>query len=265
VVDGDALATSMVAHATVLTGHGGKDSGYDVDSWVVNAESEGLAQDTWLVGGTRRALAMPVALSPQAMSDALVVEATEHGWLALLPTGRTTGTLFGFVPAEAGCSNDPVDEMVSMTRAIRGSIDAITGPTAIFPAAARLRCPPDDGRACLHAGRAAMSFDPLSGDGAAVAMRMGHLAASLVDASARGVSPERLRSHYRSRLARSMCAHLDALLALYVASPFRDRWHGELEAMRTMAAEIRSTYGEAVPDGFSLSEWGLEPRLSAHS
>jgi hypothetical protein len=225
-------------------------------SWTVDSTRQDL-ELAWLTGGDRGALMVPVALSVQASPDALLIEAMDYGWMALVPTGPSTGALYAFSPPNTQDPNDMLDAWLAKSAAIRHGLDAITGPVTTFPTAPTFRIPPHDDARRLYIGSAAMTMDPLSGEGAAATIRTGHLAASLIAAHSRGETSERLRAFYCQRLAKAMSAHLDSLLALYSEAPFCQAWRSELRAMRAMSEKIHSAAVQYSPMDYTLTESGL--------
>jgi hypothetical protein len=233
-----------------------KQIGGDSQPWTVDSTGQGC-ETARLSGGDRFATMVPVALSVQASPDALLIEATDYGWMALLPTGPSTGSLFAFSPPSVQHPDDMLNAWLDKSVAIRRWLDAITGPATTFPTAPTFRAPPHDDERCLYIGRAAMTMDPLSGEGAAATIRTGHLAASLIAAHSRGETGKQLRTFYSQRLAKAMSAHLDSLLSLYSEAPFCKAWHSELDAMKAMSAKICSSAVQYSPMDFTLSEGGL--------
>jgi len=229
-------------------------------AWTIVATGRDAEDRTVLLGGQRLALMAPVALSPEADSRALSIEAAKHGWVALVPTSSNSGALFAFGLQGSAGHDEVLHGLLAETETLRRAVAALTGPVAVFRAAPRLRTPPWRDAATVFAGDAALTFDPLSGDGAAVALRTAHLAASMAEAWARGAELEDLRAFYSYRLARAMAAHLRGLLTLYAQAPFAAAWGNEIAAMRAMANEIEASVADAghVPM-FAIAEAGLRP------
>ena len=257
VVDAPALAQRMATQAAA-TGVS-LDETFHVEpaSWTVIATGRGAAGGEILSGGTRVAVTAPVALAATADSDALLIEAGPKGWVACVPTNSTDGVLFASAPATTATPEEAFDGLVAGTRAVRQAIAAVTGPCAVLEAAPRLRYPPHNGATTVFVGDAAIAFDPVSGDGAGVALRTAHLAASLAEAFVRGTKLEALHSFYSYRLTRAMSVHIHGLLSLYAEPAFDLSWSSELAAMRCMGESIQAMPNPEKVPSFMISEAGL--------
>lgn len=256
VLDMWALAERMAAHAAAAGVTSPERACAEPVSWTVVATGRAAAGGTSLSGGERVALVAPVATAA-ADPDALLIEAGERGWAALVPTDRNGGVLFACTPKTAASREDALADLLAGTHAVRRAVGAIDGPIAVFGAAPSLRSPLHSAPAAVFAGDAALAFDPLSGDGATVALRTAHLAASLAEAHARGTALEALMAFYSYRLARAMGVHVRGLLSLYAEAPFCQAWASELVAMRHMAAAVEALVSYAEAPSFVISEGGL--------
>jgi len=258
VVDAPALAGRMAAHAAAAKVAMSEGS-CEPASWTVVATGRSAPGEGTLTGGDRVAIAARVALAAAADADALLIEATPRGWTALLPAGGREGVVFACVPKPGVAPHDALQESIADTHAARHSIAAVIGPCASFDAAPRFRLPPQNSVAIVHVGDAALAFDPLSGDGAGVALRTAHLAASLAEAYARGTDLDALLEFHAYRLARAMSAHLRGLLRLYAQAPLGTSWSGELAAMRAMADAVDGSLQDMAAPAFAISQDGLAP------
>jgi hypothetical protein len=220
--------------------------------WTITASRSQTTGGARLVGGTRGAAMVPVELSPAADPEALVIEAAAIGWLALMPTGPGNAALFGFMPKAMG----GLDELLAGARLVPRSIGAPTQAPSLFGAAPEMSWPPYGAAPGLFVGGAAMNLDPLSGDGAASALRTAHHAASLAEACARGTPIEATRDFYAGRLARAMSVHVRGLMALYAEAPFRSAWDGEFAAMQAMHNALPPSAQAPTAPSFTISERG---------
>ena len=119
--------------------------------------------------GTRIASVQAVELRPTAFPDACWVESVPSGWLFLLALGEGRATL---ISVGAG-----LDSLLSESRLAAAQIERTTGAPAPFPAYPRI-CPALCGPGWLACGSAAMSFDPICGEGAGHAVREAILASA---------------------------------------------------------------------------------------
>ncbi len=257
VVDATALAQRMATQAAATGVSLVEAFHVEPASWTVIATGRGAAGGEILSGGARIAVTAPVALAATADSDALLIEAGPNGWVACVPTNSTDGMLFACAPATTATPEEALDGLVAGTRAVRQAIAAVTGPCAVLEAAPRLRYPPHNGATTVFVGDAAIAFDPVSGDGAGVALRTAHLAASLAEAFVRGTKLEALHSFYSYRLARAMSVHIHGLLSLYAEPAFHLAWTNELAAMRCMGESIQAISNTGDVPSFVISEAGL--------
>lgn len=246
VVDGAALAATLLGRIPDETG---PDRAAD---WVFTAGGRLLAPEQRLSAGTRTATAIEVELAPAADPQAFLVEATAGGWLALMPTGGRRATLFAFAPQ----SRSRLAELVGGARVVRRALAARAAESSTFDAMPTFALPAEDGARALAIGSAAMTFDPLSGDGVAASLRGAHLAASLAQAHRQGANLEGVRRSYASRLARAMRVHLQGLEALYSQAPFAAAWAGEIEAIAGMARALEPLAEDESAPAFAVSERG---------
>lgn len=151
------------------------------------------------VFGNRMAAAVPVEFANEEDADACWTESVEGGWLFLMPNSARGGYLLavGGTPEQLLASSVLIAARITLTE----------GPVRTFPTHPRMHWPLA-GSGWLACGSAAMSFDPICGDGTAQAVREAILASAVVRAIATGADPEPLLAHYRGRLAAGMARHL---------------------------------------------------------
>lgn len=175
--------------------------------------------------GAREALALPVALTPAADRGAALVEALGAGWLFLIPTGAETGWLLvvGAEPAAA----------LRESRLVGPAIAAPGAVAARFETAPRLAddpCAPG----VLVLGSAALSLDPICGDGTATAVRGGILAAAAGAALAghdRGIDGAAVAAHYRAMTIATMRRHLAVSWPFYARGGDSAWWRAQAAAL----------------------------------
>lgn len=261
VVGAGALAGAMRQSAAECGVSFADSPGEDIAEWSIFATgrelSHGQPAAKILNGGRRRADVARVRLSDAAQPDTLLIEATSSGWLALVPTGQSAGSVFAISADASGAARDNLDLAISGSRHVRAWTHEVEDRFGDVAAAPRLRVPPYRGPGSLFAGEAAISFDPLSGDGTGAALRTAHLAACIVEAAAAGGDIDELQGFYRDRLATAMKAHLRGLISLYGAGPFRRAWNAEFDAMHAMASAVDATLNSARVPGFHISPTGL--------
>lgn len=254
VVDAARLAASMAQRAAERGARRTRTA--DAGAWTIVATRE--ASPDALAGGCRIAVAAPVATTGQFDPEAMLIEATRRGWLALVPTGARSAELFAFT-VERPTQQGWLERFARETRAIGRSVAAVVGPARTSEAAPRFRWPPhrDSG---LFVGDAAIALDPMGGEGVAAALRTAHLAAALSEACAQGVSRDEILQFYSMRLARVMATHLKGLIQLYQGSPFAPAWSDEIAAMRAMADTIDGRTSGLRAPAFVITERGAVRR-----
>lgn len=156
--------------------------------------------------GQREAAAAPVTLSAQVDGSAVLVEAVAAGWLFLIPLGADHAWLLAVGEAP--------DALLATSRLVAPAVGTLGAVEARFETAPRVleQLAGDD---WLVLGSAALAFDPLCGDGTAMAARGGILAGAVASAIAAGEDPAPLLRHYRTMLIAALRRHLAACLPFY--------------------------------------------------
>jgi hypothetical protein len=185
--------------------------------WIVHCANplpEGIQHQRF---GSRKAVAQKVALRNE---NACVMESLAAGWLFLLPVDPNNGWLLSV--GEGGLSESRVvaPRVVETVEVSRGA----------FPAHPRIadRLTGTNWIAC---GSAAMAFDPICGDGTALAVRAAILAAAVIRAMARGEDRDGLLQHYESRVRAGFGRHVDLCRQYYRNGFGGPWWDQELAAL----------------------------------
>jgi hypothetical protein len=170
--------------------------------------------------GSRSASIVAVDLKNPA--PACWIEALERGWLFLIPTGVAEGWLISI--------GGPPEILLPRSRLIADQVRVSGAAGAAFPAYPGI-VDPVCGPGWLACGAAALSFDPLCGDGTGNAVREAILAAAVIRAVAEGGSVDRLLAHYRARLIAGFLRHLELCRGFYVSGNRGDWWERELASL----------------------------------
>ena len=181
--------------------------------------------------GSRVACASSVLLKASSDQDACWVESAETGWLFLLPTGRGIGSLISV-------GEDP-QSLLERSHLIEDQIESLTGPISQFSAYPRMLstlC----GESWLACGTAAISFDPLCGEGAGNAVREAILAVAVIRAICAGFAVAELLALYSSRLTIGFLRHLEICQDFYSSGGDGPFWRAELDQLRKGIRSIRS-------------------------
>ena len=167
--------------------------------------------------GTRHASAVPVTLKETANPSACWIESLEDGWLFLTP---------GWLLAVGAGA----ETLLERSHAVAPEIARYGRATGMFPAYARIASP-----LCavgwLACGTAAMTFDPICGDGTAHSIREAILASAVIRALAGGGPTEELLAHYAARLTAGFHRHLTLCRQFYVSGGTAALWRSEVEAI----------------------------------
>ena len=196
--------------------------------------------------GSRTASARSVTLTP-SQPPACWIESLDDGWLFLIPTSPTTGWLISV--------GSP--DLLEQSRVIAPQIAESSAPSGVFPAYPRIvdpLCAPG----WLACGAAAMTFDPLCGDGTGNAVRESILAAAVIRAAATGEPPEPLLAHYRARLTAGMLRHLELCRAFYESGNPGPWWEQERSSLDRGIAWCRQSLSTAGPFRYRLNGFELE-------
>jgi len=202
--------------------------------------------------GAREAVAVPVVLTDGADRGAALVEALDHGWLFLIPTGGDDGWLLAV-------GADP-DQALRDSRLVAPAVAATGAVSSSFETAPRML---DDPTAAhrLTVGSAALAFDPICGDGTASAVRGGILAAAIAAAMTGadlpvldpGLDCERLTGHYRSMMIAAMRRHLTVSWPFYARGGRSQWWAGQADALAEGHAWCTRQLAEAGEARFVLA------------
>ncbi len=177
--------------------------------------------------GVRVASVRRVLLARGSDPCACWIESLDNGWLFLIPgadhawEGRS-----GWLLAIGG---DP-EALLDQSRVVAAEVGVLGGSGGSFPAYPRIAsplCAP--GWVCC--GSAAMSFDPICGDGTAHAIREAILAAALIRAVDKGAPVAELLTHYEARLTAGFRRHLAVCRQFYSSGGEGFFWTSEAEAI----------------------------------
>ena len=172
--------------------------------------------------GSRSAVVSSVTLRTEGEIDACWIESLPSGWLFLLPQERESGYLLS-----VGASPQELLATSRIGASRIGSIDQRQGEFACAPRIAQ----PLYGAGWLACGTAAISFDPLCGDGAGNAAREAILASAVIRA-ARSREAEPLLAHYGMRLVAAFKRHLEICHDFYRQGSCGPWWDEEVESLR---------------------------------
>ncbi|GKQ40449.1 hypothetical protein [Streptomyces sp. A012304] len=207
----------------------------DPPAWTVTAAAptDGSAL---LSAGRRSLLAGTAPLRRRRDRSTAELGCAELGWVHLTPLGGDDCLVQAMVPGPAAHPAALLERILGES----GLADRLGGPPSTvvaLAAAPRVHLAParppaagEPGRLVVGAG--ALRQDPLSGTGTAQALRTAILAASVIDAAARGRPASGLCAHYTRRLRVAFHDHLRTCLRLYETAFPTGAWRDEIDATR---------------------------------
>lgn len=167
--------------------------------------------------GTRQASAAPVILKKSAAPATCWIESLEDGWLFLTPDWLLS-------------VGAPAETLLERSRVVAPEIAECGNARGTFPAYARISSPLG-ANSWLACGTAAMTFDPICGDGTAHSIREAILAAAVVRALANGGPADELLAHYEARLTAGFHRHLTLCRQFYSSGGTTSFWRAEAQAI----------------------------------
>lgn len=201
--------------------------------WVVHCANPLPEGVTPLRFGARKATARRVALHK---GDACVMESLAGGWLFLLPVDSETGWLLSVGDGALGES-----------AVVAPRVAEVLGEAGEFPAYPRI-AERLTGANWIACGSAAMAFDPICGDGTALAVRAAILAAAVIRAVARGEDREALLRHYENRVHAGFGRHIELCRQFYGNGFGGVWWDQELAALDAWTATVETEFAYRLVD-----------------
>jgi hypothetical protein len=223
------------------------------NTWTINSAHKSGSPKECQGFGARQASTTKVRLAEQAPQDCCWVESLPDGWLFLLSYGEGHAMLISTGYSPAGL----IEQSHLIARQI-ATLEDVPAPAHLFPAYPQI-LPELCGHHWLACGSAAMSFDPLCGEGAAHALREALLAAAVVRGAAKGHSMEKLLAHYQTRLMQGFLRHLQVCLPFYQRGGQGEFWETEAAALKSGIAWIQSRLQNQAPAHYRLVGYDLEP------
>jgi hypothetical protein len=149
--------------------------------------------------GAQRATGVRATLRATADASSCYVESLAAGWLFLIPVNGGEAWMLAV--------GAPAEDLLAASRLVVSALDRIDTAAGAFETSPSIAAPlcAGDWLAC---GSAAMTFDPICGDGTANAAREAILASAVLSAIAKGGDAHGLLEHYEGLLIGAMRRHL---------------------------------------------------------
>jgi hypothetical protein len=187
--------------------------------------------------GSRVTLSAEVNLSPRADPSACLIDSRPAGWVFLAPLSDRHAFVQATFPLPPPFGAEALTEILDSSRLIAPWVTSDVAGVHVMPSAPAFRFP-SAGRGWLAAGAAAMTLDPLCGDGTGYSVRSGLLAAAVLAARDENLR-HRLVQHFRDRLQIAFAAHLRACVKYYDSNVFDESWLPEIQLMASGTSAFR--------------------------
>ncbi|MGH3915934.1 MAG: NAD(P)/FAD-dependent oxidoreductase [Pseudonocardiaceae bacterium] len=216
------------------------------------------------VVGRRHIITAEARITPTCDSATCRMETSSQGWVYLAPVGKELALVQAMVPGPVHRPVRLLSDLLGQT-GLGAQLAEPPARASVVRAAPALLAPPC-GPGWLAVGAAAIQFDPLSGSGAAQAVRTAILATAAIDAIDRGHCAQDVLDHYAARLHTAFTVHLRSCLDRYGATFPGEAWQDEVDAT---ALALRGPADDAqmkfLLSGFRLQLRGGERSYSGHS
>jgi hypothetical protein len=209
-----------------------------------------------LICGHRQAQISRVQLRDDAEPESCWTESVSNGWLFLLSLGKAEANLI--------CVAEDVDRALGESTLIRNRIHRRSTVSAKAMASPRI-LQPLASETWLACGTAALSFDPLCGEGTGNAVREAYLAAAVVRAAIDGGNSANLTYHYQTRLTQGFLRHLQICHTFYSSGGVDSFWMSETEAINEGLRKVETMLGKVSTPQYSLQDRTLVPVQASDS
>ncbi|MDJ0591375.1 MAG: hypothetical protein QNJ72_15480 [Pleurocapsa sp. MO_226.B13] len=184
--------------------------------------------------GQRQVISTDAVLNGNVKLNRYWIESIEEiGWLFLASFGERKGILQGMIPETYNNSVAKLESFLTHSQYISPLIKSWSDNLQVFAAFPSLSLP-FCGNGWLAVGDAAISLDPLSGDGTGYGLRGAILATSILNAVMEGEKLDDCLNHYKQRLARTFTIHLHTCFNYYqeMFANISYQWQIEINLMR---------------------------------
>jgi flavin-dependent dehydrogenase len=209
--------------------------------------------------GQRCILSQTVMLTSANHYNACWMETISDGWIFFAPIDNQQALIQCMLPNIIK-EPLPILTLLEETNFIKTFIDKITTHPTIFAAYPQLLTPLC-GNGWIAVGDAALSFDPISGDGTGYALRTAILATSVINSiSNSNLNTKECFNHYNLRLNRTFFQHLEQCIKYY-SSAFNSReWKIEIELMKLSLQKYKDMQLIFDEFAYNLKDFQLIPK-----
>lgn len=231
----------------------------DPEEWQV-ITGGGYKTEERLVAGQRIAISGKIESIPEFDYSTMVIAAVNNGWLAAMPTQEKS---IAFILVKPNLNKDEnIEEHVYSALKERwpSAKDLIVqNDFSIISVAPKLVRVPINGR-MLYAGDAALSVDPLRGDGIGYAIRGALLAQAVITGISNGTSSPLLAEYYAAKLNGVFRIHLENCQQHYSQAYNYAIWQKECQLMQTA---IHSLSNYKLSSNFRLIGFDLKSNVKS--
>jgi hypothetical protein len=221
--------------------------------FVINASRDMPVEGRRHRFGSRRATAVKAKIKEPADLSACMIESLEEGWLFLIPRTAEEAWLIGVGGA--------VSDLIAHSILIAARVELIGSAAGDFETAPSI-VTPLYGEGWLACGTAAISFDPICGDGTAQAVREAILVGAVMNGLAHGDRAAVL-AHYEAVLTAAMRRHLVLCADFYRTGGNGVWWERQGEALLEGHSHCTHVLAQSGDPRYELRGFELVPRQLA--
>ncbi len=237
-----------VAEQTLLDRLGSQQLGNGSARYAIHAVKPLPLDHGEAVFGNRRAEAVAIRLRASSARHACWVESVPGGWLFAVSVSDDQAWMLAV--------GDRSEALLAQSAVVAEIVESLSIERSSFAACPRIS-DPLVGPNWLACGGAAMSFDPLCGEGTGHALREAILATAILKAHERGQDWAAMQSLYEQRLRGGMRRHLEQCHQLYSSGGESEWWNSELASVETGLRRIEREHQWA--PAFRLEGFDLVP------
>jgi len=201
--------------------------------------------------GDRQGETASVRLLHAEDADACWVESVDDGWLFLIPSAAGSGWLLSV--------GAPCRDLLAQSRHVSPRIELGEDDPASFDTTPRMLATMAE-PGLISCGSSAMAFDPICGDGTALAVRQAILASAIVLSLNEGGDETALLAHYRAMMTAAMRRHLRLSSEFYATGGTGPWWRAQQDAITKGFAALSNMLDREPPPQFALDGFRLVRR-----
>jgi flavin-dependent dehydrogenase len=198
--------------------------------WIVRAGGRQAMSEGSIAFGRRGGVMATVKLTARARTDRTVMESVPGGWLYLIPQWLGRAVMQAVFAGETVEPNADLPRLLERSQVISPLVEEVLDDAAGFAAQPRLAttlC----SLGSIAVGDAAMTLDPMSGNGIGNGLRSAILGAAVLEAADRDATSRACFDHFAQRLRNAMRSHVGTCIDFYGRAAHASDWRREIDAM----------------------------------